>query len=127
MAKTTGVKNIAEANKISQRTIYIVQYLDPQYWIIENPQTGKLKEQDSMTDLPFKDVDYCKYGMPYRKRTGLWNNVECWDPRPLCQKDCDSMSDNRRRHNETAQRRPPDGRASRRFRREELYKEPESL
>ena len=42
MAKTTGVRNIEEANKISQRTIYIIQYLDPQYWIIENPQTGKL-------------------------------------------------------------------------------------
>ncbi|MFM7980065.1 MAG: hypothetical protein ACKPKO_12190 [Candidatus Fonsibacter sp.] len=32
-----------------------------------------------MTDLPFKDVDYCKYGMHYRKRARLWNNVECWD------------------------------------------------
>jgi len=57
-----------------------------------------------MTDLPFKDVDYCKYGMPYRKRTRLWNNVECWEPIQLCQKYCDSM-----------------------FRREELYKVPESL
>ena len=127
MAKTTGVRNIEEANKISQRTIDIIQYLDPQYWIIENPQTGKLKEQEFMMGLPFKDVDYCKYGMPYRKRTRLWNNVECWDPRPLCHKDCDSMSDNRRRHNETAQRIPPTGREGRRFRREELYKVPESL
>ena len=49
-----------------------------------------------MTELPLKDVDYCKYGMPYRKRTRLWNNVECWAPRPLSQRDCDSMSDNRR-------------------------------
>ncbi|MFM7979919.1 MAG: hypothetical protein ACKPKO_11445, partial [Candidatus Fonsibacter sp.] len=104
-----------------------IQYLGPKYWIIENPQTGKLKEQEFMPDLPFKDVDFCKYGMPYRKRTRLWNNVECWDPRPLCHKDCDNMSDNGRRHNETAQRRPPDGRECRRFRREELYKVPESL
>ncbi|MFM7977773.1 MAG: hypothetical protein ACKPKO_00515 [Candidatus Fonsibacter sp.] len=65
--------------------------------------------------------------MPYRKRTRLWNNVECWDPRPLCQKDCAHLSANGRRHKETAQRRPPDGRESRRFRREELYKVPESL
>ncbi|MFM7979411.1 MAG: hypothetical protein ACKPKO_08860, partial [Candidatus Fonsibacter sp.] len=69
----------------------------------------------------------CKYGMPYRKRTRLWNNVECWDPRTLCHKDCDSMSDNGRRHKETAQRIPPTGREGRRFRREELYKVPESL
>ncbi|MFM7979126.1 MAG: hypothetical protein ACKPKO_07395, partial [Candidatus Fonsibacter sp.] len=57
----------------------------------------------------------------------LWNNVERWDPIPLCQKDCDSMSDNRRRHKETAQRRPPDGREGRRFRPKELYKVAESL
>ncbi|MFM7984633.1 MAG: hypothetical protein ACKPKO_35450, partial [Candidatus Fonsibacter sp.] len=82
--------------------------------IIENPQTGKLKEQEFMTELPFKDVDYCKYGMPYRKRTRLWNNVECWDPSPLCHKECDSMSD-RRKHKETAQRRPPDRREGRRI------------
>ena len=31
-----------------------------------------------MTDLPFKEVDYCKYEMPFRKRTRLFNNVECW-------------------------------------------------
>ena len=127
MAKTTGVRKIEEANKISQRTIDIIRYLDPQYWIIENPQTGKLKEQEFMTDLPFKDVDYCKYGTPYRKRTRLWNNVERWTPRPLCHKDCNNMGDNGRRHKGTAQRRPPDGREGRRFRRAELYKVPESL
>ena len=41
--------------------------------------------------------------------------------------DCDNMSDNGRRHKETMQRRPPDGREGKMFRREELYKEPESL
>ena len=34
MAKTTGVKKIEEAHQISQRTIYIVRYFDPKYWII---------------------------------------------------------------------------------------------
>ncbi|MFM7988424.1 MAG: hypothetical protein ACKPKO_54840, partial [Candidatus Fonsibacter sp.] len=68
-----------------------------------------------------------KYGMPYRKMTRLWNNVECWAPRPFVPNDCDSMSDDGRRHNETAHRRPPYGRDGRRFRREELYKVPESL
>ena len=63
MAKRTGVKNIEETNRISQRTIDISLYVYPQYWIIENPQTGKLKEQEFMTELPFQDVDYCKYGI----------------------------------------------------------------
>ncbi|MFM7987525.1 MAG: hypothetical protein ACKPKO_50250 [Candidatus Fonsibacter sp.] len=127
IAKTTGVRKIDEENRTSQRTIDMIRYFDPQYWIIENPQTGNLKEQGLMTDLPFADIDYCKYGMPYRKRTRLWNNVECWAPRPLCQKGCGNMSDDGRRHKETAQRRPPDGRKLRRFKRKELYKVPESL
>jgi site-specific DNA-cytosine methylase len=43
MAKTTGVKQIEEANRISQRTIDLIRHFDPQYWVIEKPHTGKLK------------------------------------------------------------------------------------
>ena len=35
MAKTTGVRQIEEANRISQRTIDIIRYFDPKYFIIE--------------------------------------------------------------------------------------------
>ena len=44
-AKTTGVRKINEANKIVLRTLEIIGYLNPTYFIIENPQTGLLKEQ----------------------------------------------------------------------------------
>ena len=91
IAKTTGVRDIEQANRVSQRTIEIIRYLDPKYWVIENPQTGKLKEQAFMNGLPFSDIDYCKYGMPYRKRTRLWNNIDCWQSRPLCKRDCDNI------------------------------------
>ena len=57
-----------------------------------------------MMDLSYVDVDYCKYGMPYRKRTRLWNNIFQWSPKPLCNKDCCSMNGNR--HKATAQRMP---------------------
>ena len=54
-----------------------------------------------MNGIPFIDIDYCKYGMPYRKRTRIWNNIE-WIARPLCKKDCGKMNGNR--HSGTAQR-----------------------
>ena len=57
-----------------------------------------------MYGMPYTDIDYCKYGMLYRKRTRLWNNVFNWIPRPLCKKDCNSMDGNR--HKATAQRFP---------------------
>ena len=106
-AKTTGVRDIEGANAIVQQTLDILEYYEPKYWIIENPQSGLLKDQVCMYGLPFKDVDYCKYGMPYRKRTRLWNNIEQWNPRPLCARDCDSMDEDRKKHLQVAQRMPP--------------------
>ena len=94
-AKTVGHRDIEQANSIVLRTLEIISYLDPNYWVIENPQTGLLKNQYFMNDIPYNDVDYCKYGMPYRKRTRLWNNIPNFIPLPLCNKDCNSMIGNR--------------------------------
>ena len=104
IAKSTGVRKIEEANQIVERTLNIIEYLNPKYYIIENPQTGLLKKQWFMYGMPYIDIDYCKYGMPYRKRTRLWNNVFNWKPRPLCKKDCNSMVGNK--HKAEAQRMP---------------------
>ena len=104
-AKTTGVRKIDEANEVVLRTLEIINYLQPEFWVVENPQTGLLKNQPFMSGLGFWDVDYCKYGMKYRKRTRLWNNLfPHWTPRPLCQKDCGSIQNNK--HIATAQRMP---------------------
>ena len=106
-AKTTGVRKIEEANKIVERTLAIIEYLNPKYYIIENPQTGLLKEQWFMYGMPYTDIDYCAYGMPYRKRTRLWNNVMNWKPKPLCKKDCNNMVGNK--HIAGAQHSPSKG------------------
>jgi site-specific DNA-cytosine methylase len=106
-AKTTGVRDIEGANEIVQQTLDILEHFVPKFWMIENPQSGLLKDQICMYGLPFNDVDYCKYGMPYRKRTRIWNNITAWKPRPLCSRDCNSMDSNRKRHIEVAQRIPP--------------------
>ena len=128
-AKTTGIRDIAGANEIVKRTLDIMEYFEPKYWIIENPETGLLKHQDFMVGIPFDNIDYCKYGMPYRKRATLWNNVDNWVPKPLCAKDCGQMIGNR--HKETAQKLPPGKKADwgerRHFKTDELYKVPVEL
>ena len=88
VAKTTGVRKIDLANATVLRTLEIIDYFNPEYWFLENPQTGLVKEQEFMKGLPFYDVDYCKYGMPYRKRTRIWTNLTTWKPRPLCKRAC---------------------------------------
>ena len=129
-AKTTGVRDIEGANTVVQRTLDILEYYEPKYWIIENPQTGLLKDQACMYGLPFVDVDYCRYGMPYRKRTRLWNNVFQWVAEPLCARDCWAMNETRTRHKETAQRAghtAEDRLTQRRFKQSELYIVPDRL
>jgi site-specific DNA-cytosine methylase len=66
-AKRQGIRDIEGANKIVLKTIEIIRDLKPKFWIIENPQTGLLKNQEFMKDIPYSDVSYCKYGFPYRK------------------------------------------------------------
>ena len=128
-AKSVGVRKLDEANAIVLKTLEIVRYFNPIFFVIENPQSGLLKKQPFMEGLPYFDVDYCKYGMPYRKRTRFWTNLESWTPRPLCEKDCNSMDGNR--HQETAQR-LPSGKKSKwnnraKHTQEQLYKIPQAL
>ena len=131
IAKTIGIRKIEEANEIVKRVLDIISYFEPLYFMIENPQTGLLKNQDFMQGIPYSDVDYCKYGMPYRKRTRIWNNLTGWSPKPLCQKDCDSMNETKTRHKQDAQRSPsgrPEFWGDRiKFKQEELYIIPELL
>ena len=83
-----------------------------------------------MSGLKYCDVDYCKDGMNYRKRTRLWTNIETWKPRPLCNRDCGKIRNGR--HLETAQR-LPSGKISDwgdgfvRHKQDELYKNPTDL
>ena len=75
-AKRTGVSFIENSNMLVIKTLSLIIALKPKYWVIENPQTGTLKFQYFMKDLPFTDVSYCRYGKTFRKQTRLWNNFE---------------------------------------------------
>ena len=80
-----------------------------------------------MKEFDYYDVDYCKYGFDCRRRTRIWTNLKSWKPRPLCNKDCNSMAGNR--HKETSQRLPCKGRwdEQRKKTQDELYRVPEEL
>ena len=81
--KAKTPRDLQSSDAIVQRCLDIIAYWRPKYWFIENPQTGLLKTRQVVQGLDFKDVDYCSYGAPYRKRTRLWGNCT-WTPRPLC-------------------------------------------
>ena len=129
IAKTTAKRDIPAANKIVQKTLEIIDYLKPTYFVLENPQTGYLKNQHFMEGRNYVDLDYCKYSMPYRKRTRLWNNIFHWIPRPLCNKDCGNIIDGK--HYASAQRMPAGKRETwgnkPHFKQEQLYIIPSEL
>ena len=85
-------KDMDDNDKIIKRTLKIINYFKPYltWWFMENPQTGRLKDRKVMQGLPYYDVDYCKYGFNYKKRTRIWTNKKNFN-NLLCNNDCDAM------------------------------------
>ena len=77
----------------------IIDYFSPDYYIIENPATGKMKHY--INDLiPYYDIDYCKYSnWGYKKTTRFWTNIEGLQFNK-CKNDCNNMiiSDQQKLH-----------------------------
>ncbi len=73
-ARPDKIPDIEGSNKIVKKGLEIFKFVNCPF-VIENPQTGTLKNQNILNEIPFTDVDYCRYGFPYRKRTRLWNNI----------------------------------------------------
>ena len=95
-------RNLPLADSLVLRSREIINYYNPRFWFIENPQTGLLKDRPFMGGLPYTDCDYCAYcDYGYKKRTRIWNNVGFFGS--LCPGPglCPSMTG--RRHNKTAQ------------------------
>ena len=53
----------------------IIDYFNPEFYIIENPSTGKMKQYINEL-IPYYDVDYCMYGLTYKKPTRFWTNIQ---------------------------------------------------
>lgn len=93
--KEDWIENMNESDKLVLKTLEIIEYFNPHWWFIENPQTGYLKTRAMMKDLDYYDVDYCMYSdWGYRKRTRIWTNITDFTPL-LCNKQCGNMIGNR--------------------------------
>lgn len=90
-AKSQGKRNLEYADSVVKKTLELRNKIKAKIWIIENPQTGLLKDRGLMDGLLFIDVSYCKYGYPYRKQTRFWTNLKFNGK--TCNKDCDFMVD----------------------------------
>ncbi len=83
-SKELNDKDQDEADKLVLKSLEIINYFNPQYWFLENPQTGNLKNREIMKGIPYYDVDYCMYSdWGYKKRTRIWTNKKDWENK-LC-------------------------------------------
>lgn len=57
--------------EILEAFMRLLNDLAPTFYVIENPD-GKMKRMPAVAHLERRDVTYCKFGMPYKKRTNLW-------------------------------------------------------
>jgi hypothetical protein len=91
--------DMLEGDKLVKKTLEIINYFNCENWFMENPQSGKLKDRDYMKDIPYYDVDYCKYSdWGYRKRTRIWTNKKDWN-NLMCKKDCGSIIEGKHKNN----------------------------
>jgi hypothetical protein len=61
----------ALAQKILEKTISLIDELQPKFFIIENPR-AKMRKMPQMQRFEVRTVTYCQYGMKYMKPTDLW-------------------------------------------------------
>lgn len=67
---------------ILEQTIWILNELQPKYFVIENPR-GLMRKMGAVEYLNRDTVTYCQYGDNRMKPTDLWHNLD-WTPRPMC-------------------------------------------
>lgn len=68
---TPKTPDAAVAIRLVERTLYLIEKLQPAFWIIENPR-AKLRVLPPMAGLERRTVTYCKFGESRMKPTDLW-------------------------------------------------------
>ena len=75
--------DVIKSIEMVKHTLDLIDKLKPKFWIIENPR-AMLRKQEFMPNDKRKTITYCQYGLEYQKATDLWNNIESWNPKPMC-------------------------------------------
>lgn len=85
IALTTRPRDLRAGTRNVKRALKIIDYVDPDFWFLENPATGLLKDQPCMRRYKslMNTTCYCKWGFPYKKPTSIWTNVPDLDL-PMC-------------------------------------------
>lgn len=60
------------AIELVEHTLLLIEELQPNYWFLENPWHGALKDLPIMKNIPYVDVSYCRYGTENQKLTRIW-------------------------------------------------------
>lgn len=68
----TTEEQLALSIRIAQKTFDIIKFINPEYWLVENPSwVGGMQKYFKGA----RRVDYCMYGFPCMKPTDLWTNI----------------------------------------------------
>ena len=65
-----------------EKTIWIMNELQPKYYFIENPR-GLMRKMGAVEHLNRHTVTYCQYGDNRMKPTDIWTNLD-WKPKAMC-------------------------------------------
>lgn len=70
-ANNKGKGNTEEGMFLVNHCLRIIKQCNPQFWVIENPATGRLKEFLGDPRLSYQPYEY---GSPWTKKTSLWGD-----------------------------------------------------
>jgi hypothetical protein len=90
-------KQKSESNEMMARIMEIIDYLQPRFYFIENPHHKLLNYHPIVRNRQYNDIDYCRYGLPCRKRVRIWNNLSTFLPL-LCNRMCGKLNEDNNRH-----------------------------
>lgn len=72
------IKDLEKGMLLVNHCQRIIEACNPEFWVIENPATGRLKE---FLGKPRMTYEPWQYGSPWTKKTALWGNFTI--PSPL--------------------------------------------